>query len=43
MKAKTADGRVIRPDLCIPDDPQTDDSAKFKKDLEAAGATVEVK
>jgi hypothetical protein len=28
MKAKTADGRTIRPDLCIPDDPQTDDSAE---------------
>lgn len=28
MKAKTAAGKSIRPDLCIADDPQTDDSAE---------------
>lgn len=27
MKAATADGKIIRPDLAIADDPQTDDSA----------------
>ncbi|WP_029630451.1 terminase gpA endonuclease subunit [Zavarzinella formosa] len=29
MKAKDADGRTIRPDFVIPDDPQTDESARM--------------
>jgi hypothetical protein len=28
MKFKRPDGRSVRPDLCIPDDPQTDESAR---------------
>jgi hypothetical protein len=40
MKAKRADGKSIRPDLAILDDPQTDESAKSVSQSQARAAIV---